>query len=548
MRDRAAHRWLFALLGPHRLRLGLVLAVSLAVSGLALAQPYVTKLIVDDGLLGRRLDLVAWYSALILAAAVLAAVLGAANRWLYVTVSGEVLFALREALFRHLQRLSPAFFAHRSKGDVLARLDGDVAELQRFAVDSLLAAVNASIVLLGTLAVMAVLDPWLTLLGFVALPAQVLALTLVRPRVERQTRALRERSGALSGFFVDNLARMKLVQACAAEERERTRLAGLNRAFLADLRRLEITGHAGAVIPGLLGGMATAAVFLAGGAMVVAGELSVGTLIAFTAYLARASAPVNTLLGLWVAQKRAHVSLQRVMELLDQPPAVEEPAEPQSLSEPARGEIRIEGVRFGFGAATVLEGVEAVIPGGAKVGITGMSGAGKSTLIDLLHRHYDPDHGRILLDGVDLRRLRLGDLRRRIAVVSQDAPLIAGSVADNIRYAAPDASDADVRRAAEAAQMLELGLDTQVGDLGAAVSGGQRQRLAIARAILQDPLVLILDEATAGVDAAAQARIIAAIDRLFAGRTRIVVSHHAEALARVDRLLVLRGGCLEPAA
>ena len=228
-----------------------------------------------------------------------------------------------------------------------------------------------------------------------------------------------------------------------------------------------------------------------------------------------------------------------------------DPASPQPIPPTARGALRIERVGFGYRPGTaVLDGIDAVIPAGAKIAITGASGVGKSTLIDLLQRHYDPTGGRILLDGIDLRCLRLAELRRRIAVVAQDAPLMAGTLADNIRYAAPEADDDAVRAAARQAQVaafadaLPLGLDTRIGERGATLSGGQRQRLAIARALLQDPLVLILDEATLSVDRAAERRIAEAIDRLFAGRTRIVVSHHAEAFAGADAVLELCHGAL----
>jgi len=554
----SAFPWLFGFVAPHRGRLAVVLAASLITSALSLVPPSLTRLIIDDGLIGRRLDLVGAYCLALLGISALTGLLAGFNRWHYITLSGRVLMALREAVFAHLQSLSPRYFASRRQGDILARIDGDVAEIQRFAVDVLLAAVNAAIALVGIVALMALLAPDLLPVAFVALPAQMLVQRLARPRMERLTRSLREQSGRLSAFLIEGLAVMKLVQSVGGEARERSRLTELNGDYLDHLRRLELSGAAAAGLPGLLGGGAAAAVFLLGGARVMEGSLSVGTLVAFITYMSRAAGPLATLLGLYLAQRRARISLDRVIEIMGVRPEVVDPPTPIPLPPNAAGEIRFEGVSFAFSSdgPAVLRDFDSIFPAGAKVGLVGTSGSGKSTLADLLHRHYDPDRGRILLDGIDLRSLSLADLRRRIAVVAQDTQLVAASIADNIRFAVPDADDAAVWRAVELAQLsdfastLPAGLDTMVGERGLNLSGGQRQRLAIARALLQDPLVLILDEATSAVDRETEHAIAATIDRLFAGRTRLVITHHPAALADADAVVELIPPVrwLEPAA
>jgi len=549
-----ARHWLAQFVRPHLGRLAGVFVLSLAASGVALAQPYIIKLLIDDGLIARDFRVLAVMCAILLGAALIGAALSALNRWHYVTASSRILFALRESVYRHLQTLSPTFYARMRGGDVMARLDGDLAEVQRYAVDSALAFLNGVIVLLGASALMLSLSWQLSLIAFAVLPVQILLLRFLRPRVERETRDLRREASGISSFLFDTLSAMKFIQSVGAEAREANHLAGLQGSYFVRLRRLQMLNVATTTLPGVLTLVGTVFVFLVGGAMVIERLLTLGTLVAFTAYLARASGPVHTLLGLWVALKRAKVSLDRVREITGARPAVTPPDEPRALPPDAAGAIAVEDVTFRYPGQRepVLRGAAATFPAGAKIAVIGVSGAGKTTLIDLLQRHYDPEAGRILIDGIDVRMLDLEALRRRVAVVAQDTMLLPGTIADNIRYAAPDAEDAAVGQAATLAgadafiEAQPNGYETEVGPRGMTLSGGQRQRIAIARAVLQNPLILVLDEATSGVDTEAERSIGEAIDRLFTKGTRIVIGHRSTLPGDADAVFELAEGKLVP--
>jgi len=391
----------------------------------------------------------------------------------------------------------------------------------------------------------------LSLLLALLVPIEVLWLRWMRRKVEREVRSLRERSADVSSFLVETLPAMKFIQASGQQGREAGRLDQLGQGYMRQLLKVQVTEFFTQAIPGTLTSWCRACAFLVGGWWVIEGTWQLGALIAFSTYMGMAVGPVQSLLGLYVAVQRMAVSLGRVMELKQEAVAVREADTPRPMPQ-GPGELRLEGVHFAHDGrqGAVLDGVHACVPGGLKVAISGASGVGKSTLIDLLQRFYDPDAGRILLDGADLRDLNLAALRQRIAVVSQDIVLFRGTLAQNLAYGAPQASRAELERVVRLAHLetlvdsLPLGLDGLLGERGQQLSGGQKQRIAIARAVLQAPSILVLDEATSAVDEATEREVIAAIDQLFAGRTRILISHRASTLADADLHLQLLGGQL----
>lgn len=547
-----AKQWVLGFVRREKKALFLVMILAASMTGFALAQPYFTKILIDEGLLAHNMDMVIRFALLIVMMSFVVFVVGGLNRWLYVGLSGRILFQLREDVYDHLMKLSPDFYSHSRTGDIVSRLDGDVAEVQRFSTDSLLSVVNGSLALVGSIAIMLSLSWQLTLIAFALLPLQVIFLRKMRPLVEKSSRILREKSADIGSFLIETLPSVKFIQSMGGAVREQSKLNIYNKSYLDQLLKLQIINHVTGGVPGLLTTVATATVFIIGGYFVTTGEATIGTLIAFSAYMGRATGPVQTFLGLYVAYQRAMVSLIRVRMLRDQKILVTDPVSPVLLGDGVTGEIRLDGVSFFYDKENT-KGVRTIslsIKAGEKILITGSSGAGKSTLINLLHRHYDPCAGRIYLDDIAYTDLSLAELRKMIAVVDQNTILFYGTIRDNIAYGMQNASLEQVIAAAKAAriddfiQSLPKGYDTQIGERGARLSGGQKQRLSIARALLLDSKILILDEATSAVDQETEAEFQDMLDQYFSNCTRIIISHHVGVITNIDRIFSMQDGVL----
>ena len=537
----------FAYLLPYWRRLVLVLIISLVSTATTLAIPYLSKDLIDTALVGRDLAalrrIVSWFIAL----GVFGFVLNVASGLRYTRVSAEILFDMRLSLYRHLQRLSPRFFARTRLGDIVSRINNDISEIQRVAAEAALAWVGNVLFLAGSLVMMVWLDWRLSLAALAPMPLSLVALVVYRRRLERHVAALRQRSADIGSFLIATLQAMSLVVASNAQGRESARFRGLNGAFIEALMTMQRVTYFAGGLPGTLLSIGSAIAFFYGGLRVIDGTLTLGTMGAFLAYQMRVFAPAQALMGLYASLATARVSWARVCEILDFPIDVTERADAMPLPV-ALGDLECDAVTLTTDrGARVLDAVSFRARQGGTVALVGGSGVGKSTIAYLVTRMLDPDSGVIRLDGRDLRMLKLADVRRQVVLVEQEPTLLHATVAENIRYVRPDATDADVRRAAAAAgiarfvEALPLGYETLVGERGLAMSAGERQRIALARAFLADPAVLVLDEPTAALDAVAQRQVIDGYQAVMRGRTTILITHRRELAMAADYVVVLDG-------
>jgi ABC-type multidrug transport system fused ATPase/permease subunit len=538
------------LLRPYRGRT-VVAMVSLVIATAAgLAPPYLAKLAIDDGITPGDLAALDWIVAAFVASALL--YWGATYLQTYLTgwVGQRVLQDLRLRILAHLQRQSIGFFSRRKTGVLISRLTNDIQALDQLVTDGVVTLFSSTLTLVGTVVILIALDVGLALVVFVAtLPLLAIGSVAFRYFSAGAYRRVREKIANVTAYLQETLSGVRVVRAFGQEPRHIDRFAELNEEHrTANMTTVYLNAS---YFPGVefLSAVGTAVILLYGGYQAIDGNVTIGVLVAFVGYLQSFFDPIQQLSNLYVTYQQGMAAIDKIFDLLDTEPDMEDTAGARDLPQ-IRGDVRFEDVWFSYddGSTWALEDVNLAAAPGETLALVGETGAGKSTVAKLVARFYDPQRGRVLVDGHDLRDVTQASLRRQLGVVPQEGFLFGGTVQENIEFGRPGASELEIVAATKAVgahdfiRRLPDGYDTEVGERGSRLSAGQRQLIALARALIADPRILVLDEATANVDVQAEGAIERGLRTLLADRTAIVIAHRLSTVMNADRIAVLEHG------
>jgi ATP-binding cassette subfamily B protein len=541
-------RTLARLAAKYKARTALAIFFLLLATGVSLLPPYLAKLAIDHGI--QKQDTRAlWIVTALFVLAGLATIAASAAQTYFTGWTGERILAdLRNTLFRHLQRLSLGFYERNRAGVIISRLTNDVEALDQLVTDGFTSLVQNSLTLIGTVIILFFLDWRLALAVLTILPLLVIATALFRKHSARAYRQVRERLGMVTATLAEDIAGMRVVQAFTRESEQERAFREVNLSYRAANHRTIVLNGLYFPFVDFLSAIATAVVLGYGGYLVFDGNMTVGTLFAFVGYLSNFFDPVQQLSQLYNTFLSAVAALDQITRVLDEEPEVRD--RPGAVELPRiEGNVRFEDVRFGYGKGEeVLHGISLDVPAGTTVALVGHTGAGKSTIAKLLARFYEPRSGRITIDGRDLNDVTQESLRRQLGVVPQEGFLFAGTVRDNIAFGKPDATDDEIVRAAKTVGahdfvvQLEDGYETNLQERGTRLSSGQRQLVALARALLADPRILVLDEATSAVDIGTERKIEHALRLLLSGRTAFIIAHRLSTIRNAELIVVLEHG------